>query len=154
LEPEGQNPQTGTDDHLKCIEFLRILQAALLSCPHIRIADWIDLNQVVRSLRKKDYECDVTQRFAAYRSVGQHLLGNEAALVEKQLETDRVFCTEIEGTGCAYLEIFQNLASRVETMKVFEARLRELGITAPEAFKRKIGERFYGSNKIQDQETD
>ena len=36
-------------------------------------------------------------------------------------------------------------------MKIFEARLRELGITAPEAFKRRIAELLHGADKTQDQ---
>jgi Icc-related predicted phosphoesterase len=154
LEPEGQNPRKEEGDGPGCLKILDMMLAALASRPHVRIADWIDLNQVTRSLRKKDYECDATQRFAAYRVAGRPLRGGAAAAVENQLDADRAFRGEIEGTGYAYMEIFQNLASRVETMKVFDARLRELGITAPEAFKRRIMESFNGSDKIQDQETD
>ena len=154
LEPEGQSPQKEESDGPGCLEILDMMLAALTARPHVRIADWIDLNQVTRSLREKDYECDATQRFAAYRVAGRPLRGGAAAVVENQLDADRAFRGEIEGTGYAYMEIFQNLASRVETMKVFDARLRELGITAPEAFKRRIMECFHGSDKIQDQETD
>ena len=116
--------------------------------------DWIDLDRVLRSLQRKDYECDVTKRFAAYRAIGRTLRGGDAAFVEEKLDADRPFRGEIEGTGWSYLEIFRNLADRVETMKIFEARLRELGITAPEAFKRRIAELLHGADKTQDQQAD
>ncbi len=130
------------------------VQAGLAAFPHIRIMDWIDLDRVLQSLQRKDYECDVTQRFAAYRAIGRTLRGGDAAFVEEKLDADRPFRGEIEGTGWSYLEIFRNLADRVETMKIFEARLRELGITAPEAFKRRIAELLHGADKTQDQQAD
>jgi Icc-related predicted phosphoesterase len=154
LRPEGHGPQKEEGDCPGCLEILGMIRAALDSCPHVRIADWIDLDRVTRSVREKNYECDVTLRFAAYRAAGRPLRDGAAAVVENQLDADRAFRGEIEGTGFAYMEIFQNLAGRVKTMKVFEARLRELGITAPEAFKRRIGECFHGSDKIQDQKAD
>ncbi|MFB3924760.1 MAG: metallophosphoesterase [Syntrophales bacterium] len=149
-----QSPHGEGDVGAGCPAMPGMIQEALAACPHIRIVDWIDLDRVVLSLQKKDYECDVTQRFAAYRAAGRRLRSGEAAFVENQLDADQAFRAEIEGTGNAYMEIFQNLAGRVETMRVFEARLRELGITAPEAFKRRIRECFHGSNQIQDQEAD
>ena len=127
------------------------VQTGLAAFPHIRITDWIDLDLVLRSLQRRDYECDATQRFAAYRAIGHTLRGGDAAFVEEKLDADRPFRGEIEGTGWSYLEIFRNLAGRVETMKIFEARLRELGITAPEAFKRRIAELLHGADKTQDQ---
>ncbi len=154
LKPEGQGPQKEDGSCPGCLEILEMMRTALASCPRVRIADWIDLDRVTRSLQKKNYECDATQRFAAYRVAGRPLRDGAAAVVENELDADRAFRGEIEGTGFAYMEIFQNLAGRVETMKVFDARLRELGITAPEAFKRRIRECFHGSDKIQDQETD
>ncbi len=154
VTPEGQGPQKEDGDGPGCLEMVGIMQAALASCPQARIADWIDLDRVTRSVQEKNYECDATLRFAAYRAAGRPLRDGEAAVVESQLDADRAFRGEMEGTGFAYMEIFQNLAGGVETMKVFEARLRELGIAAPEAFKRRIRECFHGSDKIQDQKTD
>jgi Icc-related predicted phosphoesterase len=154
LKKEGRSPWKGEADDPACLEILGLIRAALAPCTGVRIADWIDLSRVIRSVREKDYECDAALRFAAYRVAGRPLRDGPAAVVEEELDADRAFRGEIEGTGFAYMEIFQNLAGRVETMKVFEARLRELGITAPAAFKRRIRECFHGSHKIQDQETD
>ncbi|MDD5532855.1 MAG: metallophosphoesterase [Syntrophales bacterium] len=131
-----------------------IVDFAVSACPLVRIADWIDLDQVSRSLSEKNYECDVTLRFAAYRAAGSALRDGGAAELEDSMGADPAFRGEIEGTGFAYMEIFQNLAARVENMKVFDARLRELGITAPEAFKRRVRECLHGGHKSENQETD
>lgn len=122
-----------------------IIREVLERCPQLRILDCIDLDEVDRALQEKDYECYAALRFAAYRAFGQALAGGDASSVEERLNSGRAFRGEIEGTGWAYMEIFQNVANRVENMKLFEARLRELGITAPDAFKRKIREFLHGS---------
>jgi len=154
LKREERSRRKEEGDDPACLEILGVMRAALAPYPHVRIADWIDLDRATRSVREKNYECDAALRFAAYRVAGRPLRDGAAAVVENELDADRAFRGEIEGTGFAYMEIFQNLAGRVETMKVFEARLRELGITAPEAFKRRIREGFHGRHKIQNQETD
>ena len=130
-----------------CDDMMPALQAAFESLPDIRVADWIDLDRVIRALHCHDYECDVTQRFVAYRTIGLPVYGSAVALVEQLLNKSPAYRSEIEGTGCAYLEIFRNLAIRVKNMKVFDARLRELGITAPQAFKQKIEAYFHGRNE-------
>jgi Icc-related predicted phosphoesterase len=154
LHPEGKEPHGEENCGSRCREALKAIQAGFTAFPHIRITDWIDLDRVLRSLQRKDYECDATQRFAAYLAIRRTLRGGDAAFAADRLAADPVFRGEIEGTGWSYLEIFRNLAGRVETMKIFEARLRELGITAPEAFRRKIGEVLHGTDKTQDQNTD
>jgi len=154
LKRDGGAPRKGENDEPACLEILGAMQALLKPQSSLRIVDWIDLNRVARSVRERDYECDAALRFAAYRVAGRPLRDGAATTVEKALDADRAFRGEIEGTGFAYMEIFQNLAGRVETMKVFEARLRELGLEAPEAFKRRIRECLHGRNKTQDQEAD
>jgi Icc-related predicted phosphoesterase len=162
---DGVSPSSPASSMLDVILYLRCggmkpltvqsrIRSAFAACPHVRIADWIDLDRVTRSVQDRNYECDITQRFAAYRSAGRNLWKGEVAVVENQLDADPAFRGEIEGTGCAYMEIFRNIAGRVKNMKVFEARLRELGITAPEAFKRRVRECLHGGQKIDDQETD
>ncbi len=122
--------------------------------PHsyVRLADWVDLDVVSRSLAERDYECDVLLRFAAYRLAGGRILDDGAGSLERELDADRAFRGEVEGTGYAYMEIFRNVAERVDNMKVFETRLRELGIAAPEAFKLRIRECFYGGRETKDKE--
>ncbi len=124
-------------------------------CPRIRIADCISLEQVKRAVAEQDYECDAALLFAAYRSYARPLFGAGADSVETCLNAMQAFRGEIEGTGCAYMEIFRNIAARVENMRLFEARLRDLGIAAPEAYKRKIREILHGvkgQNKKADQD--
>ena len=153
--PHPENREAPADRGLaSCEDILAMIQSGLEAFPRVRITDWIDLDRVLESLRQKDYECDATQRFAAYRAINRPLREGDAAFVEERLDADRSFRGEIEGTGWSYLEIFRNLAGRVETMKIFEARLRELGITAPAAFKRRIGELLHVTDKTQDRKAD
>ncbi len=149
----GKHPEEGIG-RPGCNDILLALQDAFSSLPRIRVADWIDLNRTAGAIQTHDYECDVAQRFAAYRALARPLCGSAADLVERQLQASPAYRSEIEGTGCAYMEIFRNLAGRAKDMKVFEARLRELGITAPPAFKKKIEAILYGRNETQDQECD
>lgn len=135
-----------------------LVKAAFEKCHAFRVVDLIDLDKVARAVQARDYECDSALLFAAYRCSGTPLdrsPGADAAAAEvEQLDANPAFRGEIEGTGCAYMEIFRNVASRVASMKIFEARLRELGITAPEAFKTRIRECLDGGIQIQDKETD
>ncbi|HRT26701.1 MAG TPA: metallophosphoesterase [Syntrophales bacterium] len=135
-----------------CLEVVEMTRNALSPHPYVRVADWVDLDVVSRSLAERDYECDALLRFAAYRVAGRRILDDGAASVERELDADRAFRGEVEGTGHAYMEIFRNVAERVENMKVFETRLRELGIAAPEAFKIRIRECFYGGRETKDKE--
>ncbi|HRR40267.1 MAG TPA: metallophosphoesterase [Syntrophales bacterium] len=136
----------------RCLEVVEMTRSALSPHPYVRVADWVDLDVVSRSLAERDYECDALLRFAAYRVAGGRILNDGAASVERELDADRAFRGEVEGTGHAYMEIFRNVAERVENMKVFETRLRELGIAAPEAFKIRIRECFYGGRETKDKE--
>jgi Icc-related predicted phosphoesterase len=131
-----------------------IIREVAVKCPQVRIIDCIDLDEVVRALSRRDYECYAALRFAAYRAFGRSLAGEDALSVEEEMKAGRPFRGEIEGTGWAYMEIFRNVAARVENMKLFDARLRELGITAPDAFKQKIRGCFHGSVEAEHKKTD
>lgn len=148
--PEGRKK----DDGIMPAGISGIVAEMTERCPQIRIIDCIDLDEVARALQKKDYECYAVLRFAAYRAFGRNLAGSDSSGVEDALNADPAFRGEIEGTGWAYMEIFRNVAARVENMKLFDVRLRELGITAPEAFKRKIRECLHGPIKAKYQKAD
>lgn len=138
-------------------EIPSLIKAYFMACQHVRVVDWIDLDRVARALRSRDYECDETLRFAAYRCSVKGfdvLPPDEADRVERELYSESEYLGEMEGTGWAYMEIFRNVASRVETMKVFENRMRELGITAPEAYRRRIRESLHGGVKRENKKTD
>ncbi len=130
---------TGVDEESPWFEeALEALRVELEAFPGVAVVDGIDLGRVDRSIRAKDYECDAAQRFAAYRSVGRLLEPGTVTAVEERLDSDGAFRGEIEGTGGAYMEIFLNTSAQVRTMKEFDAGLKELGIVAPEAYRRKI----------------
>jgi hypothetical protein len=128
-------------------EALEALRPDLEALPGAVVVDGIDLEQVQRSILAKDYECSELQRFAAYRSVGRLLAPGAAPAVEGRLDADRAFRGEIEGTGGTYMEIFLNIAAAVGTMREFDAGLKELGIVAPEAYRRKIEGGLHGHRK-------
>ncbi len=128
-------------------EALAALRPDLEAFPGAVLVDGIDLERVSRSIRAKDYECDALQRFAAYRSVGCLLTPGDASAVEGRLDADRAFRGEIEGTGGTYMEIFLNIAAVVGTIKEFDTGLKELGIVAPEAYRKKIEGVLHGHRK-------
>jgi Icc-related predicted phosphoesterase len=125
-------------------EAVAAVRADLETLPGVTVVDGIDLERVDRSIRTRDYECDAAQRFAAYRSVGRLLEAGAAGAVEERLDSDRAFRGEIEGTGGTYMEIFLNVAARARTIEEFDARLGELGIVAPEAYRQKIEGALHG----------
>ena len=150
--PGPPQVQKKDDGRPTCLEVVEMTRNVLSPHPYVRLADWVDLDVVSRSLAERDYECDVLLRFAAYRLAGGRILDDGAGSVERELDADRAFRGEVEGTGYAYMEIFRNVAERVDNMKVFETRLRELGIAAPEAFKLRIRECFYDGRETKDKE--
>ncbi|NPU84917.1 MAG: hypothetical protein HPY65_10560 [Syntrophaceae bacterium] len=128
-------------------EALEVLRSDLEAVAGVAVVDGIDLERVDRSIRERDYECDSAQRFAAYRSVGRLLVPGAVSAVDRRLDSDPVFRGEIEGTGGTYMEIFLNVAEGVRTMKDFDARLRDLGIIAPESYRKKIQGVLHGHRK-------
>ena len=143
--PEGETGGGGESPWFE--EALEALRPDLEAFPGAVVVDSIDLERVNRSIRAKDYECDALQRFAAYRSVGRLLAPVAVPAVEGRLDADRAFRGEIEGTGGTYMEIFLNIAAAVGTMKEFDSGLKELGIVAPEAYRRKIEGGLHGHRK-------
>ncbi|MGV8078888.1 MAG: metallophosphoesterase [Syntrophales bacterium] len=143
--PEREKGGGGAGPWLE--EALEALRPDLETFPGAVVVDGIDLEQVHRSIRARDYECDALQRFAAYRSVGRQLAPGSVPAVEGLLDSDRTFRGEIEGTGGTYMEIFLNIAAAVRTMKEFDAGLKELGIVAPEAYRKKIEGGLHGHRK-------
>ncbi|MCU0576438.1 MAG: metallophosphoesterase [Desulfobacterota bacterium] len=104
--------------------------------PHFM--DCIDLNQVETAIAEKNFECEVLQRFVAYRSICRPINYRVIAPIEDMLNADMIFRKEVEGSTQSYIQIFANTSEHVRSLKKYESRLNELGIRVPESVKRTI----------------
>jgi uncharacterized protein len=102
------------------------------------VVDCIDLDRVEQSIRERNYECLITQRFVSYRSMG--LLVNEHVIapIESLLAADEEFRREIEGSIGSYFSILMNTIRHVRSFHTYESRLKAIGITIPEPIRRKL----------------
>lgn len=102
------------------------------------IVDCIDLDRVKRSIRDRNYECQITQRFISYRSMC--LLVNEPLIapIESLLAADEEFRREIEASIDSYFSLLINTVQHVRSFQKYESRLRAIGITIPEPISRKL----------------
>ena len=100
--------------------------------------DCIDLDQVEKSILEKNFECEVLQRFVAYRSICRPINYRVIAPIEDLLNTDMIFRKEVEGSTQSYIQIFANTSEHVRSLKKYESRLNDLGIRVPESVKRTI----------------
>ncbi len=112
--------------------------------PHyaFHIMDAIDLNVVEESIRQKNYECEMTMRFVAYRAVCRPINYRFIAPVEDLLNQDMEYRTELEGSIRSYFRIFINTSEHTRSFKKYESRIREIGINLPETIRTKIREYF------------
>ena len=102
------------------------------------IIDCIDLNLVEKSIREKNYECETTQRFVAYRSICRPINYRVIAPLEDLLNQDIQFRKELEGSIRAYFRIFTTTSQHIRSFDKYESRLKAIGIKLPEAIRRKI----------------
>lgn len=104
------------------------------------IIDCIDLNVVEQSIITKNYECEVTQRFVAYRSICRPVNYKAIAPIEDILNEDIEFRRELEGSIRSYFRIFANTSQHLRSFDKYEARLKSIGIKLPESIRDKIRE--------------
>ncbi|MBN1496429.1 MAG: metallophosphoesterase [Spirochaetes bacterium] len=104
------------------------------------IIDCIDLNVVERSIITKNYECEVTQRFVAYRSICRPVNYQAIAPIEDILNEDIEFRREMEGSIRSYFRIFANTSMHMRSFDKYESRLKSIGIKLPESIRDKIRE--------------
>jgi hypothetical protein len=103
------------------------------------------LNQVERSIREKNYECETTQRFVSYRSLCRPINYRVIAPVEDLLNQDRDYRQELEGSIRSYFKIFLTTSQQVRSFQKYEARLNEIGIKTPDFIRGKIRQYLQGS---------
>jgi Icc-related predicted phosphoesterase len=113
------------------------------------ILDCIDLNRVEKSIREKNYECEVTQRFVSYRSLCRPIHYRVIAPVEDLLNADMAYRKELEGSIRSYFKIFVTTSEHVRSFRKYEARLSAVGIKLPESIRGKIRRYLQGTEEEQ-----
>lgn len=104
----------------------------------IEIIDCIDLNVVEQSIITRNYECEVTQRFVAYRSICRPINYKVIAPIEDILNEHIEFRRELEGSIRSYFKIFATTSQHMRSFDKYESRLKSIGIKLPESIRDKI----------------
>ena len=102
------------------------------------ILDCIDLDMVEKSIRERDYECEITQRFVAYRSICRTINYKVIAPIEDMLNENIEFRKELEGSIRSYFKIFVTNQRHLQSFDKYLNRLKSIGIKLPDSMKRKI----------------
>ncbi len=110
-----------------------------------QIMDCVNLNQVEKSIIEKNYECETTQRFVAYRSMCRPVNYRVIAPIEDLLNQDILFRKELEGSVQSYLKIFSTTTPHMMSFKKYESRLNAIGVRLPESIRRKIKQYLNGN---------
>lgn len=116
----------------------KIIETILKPQYAFQIMDTIDLNVVEKSIREKDYECEMAMRFVAYRAICRPINYRFIAPVEDLLNQDMEYRTELEGSIRSYFRIFINTSQHTRSFKKYESRIKEIGINLPETIRMKI----------------
>ncbi|HUH67092.1 MAG TPA: metallophosphoesterase [Syntrophales bacterium] len=103
-----------------------------------QIIDTLDLNRVEESIRQKNYECGMLQRFVFYRSICRPINYRVIAPLEDMLNKDMIFRKEIEGSLQIYFRIFAATSRHIKSFMKYEARLADLGIKLPDLIREKV----------------
>lgn len=111
------------------------------------ILDCIDLNRVEKSIREKNYECEVTQRFVGCRSVGRPINYRVIAPVEDLLNRNMEYRKELEGSIRSYFRIFTTTSQHVRSFRKYESRLNEIGIKLPDSIRGKVRQYLQGTEE-------
>jgi hypothetical protein len=102
------------------------------------ILDCVDLSTVEKSVREKNYECETTQRFVAYRSLCRPINYRVIAPIEDLLNQDMEYRSELEGSIRSYFKIFVTTSQHVRSFHKYEERLNAIGIKIPDSIRGKI----------------
>jgi uncharacterized protein len=113
----------------------------------VEILDCIDLNRVEKSIREKNYECETTQRFVAYRSLCRPIHYRVIAPLEDLLNQDMEYRRELEGSIRSYFKIFVTTSEHVRSFNKYESRLNAIGIKLPESIRGKVRQYLQGTEE-------
>ena len=128
----------------------RMIQEILGDAYKFEIIDCINLNTVQHSIESRDFECEVTQRFVAYRSICRPVNYKVIAPVEDMLNEDIEFRKEMEGSIRSYFKIFVTTSQHVRSFDKYESRLKAIGIKMPE-YIRQITRRYLQMSSEEEQ---
>jgi Icc-related predicted phosphoesterase len=103
-----------------------------------QILDCIDLNRVEDSIRDKNYESQILQRFVFYRSICRPINYRVIAHTEDMLNNDMMFRKEIEGSLQLYFKILTTTSRHIKSFMKYETRLSDFGIKLPNWIREKI----------------
>ncbi len=98
----------------------------------------MDLNRVEESIREKNYESAILQRFVFYRSLCRPINYRVIAPTEDMLNKDMMFRKEIEGSLQVYFKIFVTTSRHIRSFMKYESRLSDLGIKLPTWLREKV----------------
>lgn len=130
------------------IEARELIAESLGSKYKFEIIDCVNLNNVERSIITRNYECEETQRFIAYRSICRPINYMVIAPVEDLLNGDISFRKEMEGSIRSYFKIFAATTQHINSFDKYEARLNSIGIKIPIVIRKKIKDYLQGSEKF------
>lgn len=102
------------------------------------ILDFLDLNRVEESIREKNYESQILQRFVFYRSTCRPINYRVIAPTEDLLNKDMMFRKEIEGSLQLYFKIFATTSRHIRSFMKYETRLSDFGIKLPNWIREKV----------------
>lgn len=120
----------------------------------VEILDCVDLNQVEKNIREKNYECETTQRFVSYRSVCRPINYRVIAPIEDLLNQDMDYRQELEGSIRSYFRIFVTTSQHVRSFRKYEERLNAIGIKLPESMRRKVRQYLKGGEEEKEEQPD
>jgi len=103
-----------------------------------QILDCVDLNEVEKSIREKNFESEPLQRFVSYRSICRPINYRVIAPLEDLLNQDMIFRKEVEGSIQSYFRIFSTTSEHIRSLRKYESRLNAIGIRLPDSIRRKI----------------
>ena len=100
-----------------------------------------------KSIKEKNYECEVTQRFVVYRAICRPINYKVIAYLEDMLNENIEYRKELEGSIRAYFNIFVTTSRHVRSMEKYESRLKSIGIRIPEVMRKKVDEYLGGEDE-------
>jgi Icc-related predicted phosphoesterase len=121
-----------------CKDAAEMIRNALHDEYKFEVLDCIDLNEVEKNIKEKNYESETLQRFVAYRSICRPINYRVIAPLEDMLNQDIEFRKEVEGSIRSYFKIFVTTSQHVRSFKKYENRLKTIGIRLPDSIRRKI----------------
>lgn len=102
------------------------------------VIDFINLDIVEESIHTENVNCELTQRFAVYRSICRPINYKIISPVEDLLNSNVAFRKQVEENMRSYLRV---LASSQDIRKSFDkyiTRLKTMGVTIPDSMARRI----------------